>query len=206
MKRDHDYMKPKLKRRKLKSNFQKSSMDLVQITNNEKAEFRTWWHKKQNLICPLLKIEVPLNNVALDHKHKRKKDPVGPNGDGLIRGVVQLQANALEGKIINSFKRLGLDKFIELPALLRNIADYLENPPIPQKYIHPNEIKKEPVLSRQSFNQLVRLYHKKYPKRKELTYTYSRSKKHKPKPSQKLTKTLKQLYSEFNVKPKFYKG
>lgn len=178
---------------------------LIQIKQIEKTDFRITWHKKQKCICPILKIFVPYDKIALDHKHKRKKDPVGINGSGLIRGVVQIQANALEGKIINNFKRLGLEKHITIESYLRNLADYLEFPPIPQRYIHPNEIKKEPKISRQSFNQLEKVYSKKYPNRKKLKYNYTRSKKHKPKPNQKLTKTLKKLYAEFNIKPKFFK-
>ena len=178
---------------------------LIQIENKDKEDFRKKWHYKQNSICPLLKIKIPFDNIALDHKHKRKKDPVGPNGDGLIRGVLQMQANAMEGKIINSFKRLGLGKYIKLPDFLRNLADYLEDPPIPQKYIHPNEIPKKLILSRQSFNQLVKVYSKKYPNRKKLKYVYTKSKKRMPRPNQKLTKTLNKLYIEFDIKPKFFK-
>jgi len=168
---------------------------LIQIINKEKTDFRNEWHTKQNKICPLLKKEIPYDNIALDHKHKRKKDPVGPNGDGLIRGVVQMQANALEGKIINNFKRLGLEKYINIVAFLRNLADYLENPPIPQIYIHPNEIKRPRKLAKNWVKKINKMHKKKYPRRKNLTY---------PK-SKKLTKQLEMLSEEFNCEPIYLK-
>lgn len=175
-----------LKRRKKK---------LIQIKGKDLSTFRNRWHYKQNTICPILKVKVPFDKIALDHKHKRKRDPVGPGGDGLIRGVLQIQANALEGKIINNFKRLGLAKYIKLPDLLRNLADYLENPPIPQKYIHPSEEKKPPKLKKTSYNKVAKEFHKKYPSRKSLEY---------PK-SKKLTQPLKKLFKEFNIKPEYLK-
>ena len=176
----------KLQRRKKK---------LIQITQNEKTDFRIKWYKQQNGICPILKKKVSFDKVALDHKHKRKNDPVGPNGDGLCRGVIQMQANALEGKIINNFKRLGLEKHIDICSFLRNLADYLEHPPIPQIYIHPDEEKKPLKIKKNWFNKLNKLYQKKYPKRKALVY---------PK-SEKMTKHLKTLCYKFNLPPQYKK-
>jgi len=182
----------KLKRRKIKT---RHPDGLIQLKNKDKATFRERWHYKQNCICPLLKIEVPFDNIALDHKHKRKKDPVGPNGDGLIRGVLHMQANALEGKIINNFKRLGLAKYIELPDFLRNLADYLENPPIPQRYIHPSEQRKPRKIKKSWVNKVNKMYLAKYPTRKPLQY---------PK-SKKLTKVFQELCNEFKIKPEYLK-
>lgn len=166
------------------------------MTQNEKADFRIKWHRNQNGICPILKKEVPYDKIALDHKHKKKSDPAGPNGDGLCRGVVQMQANALEGKIINNFKRLGLEKHIDICSFLRNLADYLEQPPIPQIYIHPNEIKKQPGFKMTWFKKLNKQYREKYPKRKGL---------HCPK-SHKMTKQLWRASEEFDLPPEYKKG
>ncbi len=157
--------------------------------------FRKREHDKQNEICPILKIKVPFEDTVIDHKHKNKKDIIGVNGGGLIRGVIQRQANALEGKITNNFKRLGLNKYIKLPDFLRNLADYLENPPIKQIYIHPTEERKMGDLKKNSFKKINKLYQKKYPSRKELSY---------PK-SGKMTKNLRVVYKEFNIKPEFNK-
>lgn len=169
---------------------------LIQITSDDLPAFRKDWHTKQYGICPLLKCPVPYDKIAVDHKHKRKNDPVGPNGDGLIRGVIQMQANALEGKIINNFKRLGLEKFLPIHEYLRNLADYLEHPPIPQIYIHPDEaVKPFLKLSKRSFNTLRVKHNEKYPKRKSLVY-----------PKRKyITKDLEKLFHEFNIKPQFLK-
>ena len=169
---------------------------LIQITNNDKADFRTYWHKKQNSICPLLGVSVPFDNIALDHKHKRKSDPVGINGGGLIRGVVQMQANALEGKIINNFKRLGLEKHIDIVSYLRALADYLEHPPIPQIYIHPDEMKKPPKITKNWFKKLNKEYLLKYPKRKPLVFPGRN----------KMTNLLVLLSHEFDLPPVYKKG
>ena len=174
---------------------QRRKKTLIQIPQNEKADFRIKWHRKQNGICPILRKEVPYDKIALDHKHKRKGDPAGPNGDGLCRGVVQLQANALEGKIINNFKRLGLEKHIDICSFLRNLADYLEHPPIPQIYIHPNEEKKPPKIKKNWFNKLNKQYRVSYPNRKALEY---------PK-SEKMTKFLFTLCHEFGMQPQYRK-
>lgn len=168
---------------------------LVQLDLKDLGPFRTIWHSQQHEICPILKIKVPYDDVVIDHKHKRKKDPAGPNGDGLCRGVIQKQANALEGKIVNNFKRLGLKKYIDLPSFLRNLADYLENPPVEQVYIHPNEKPKLPKLKKNWVKKLNTVYLKKYPKRKSLKY---------PK-SKKLTKQLKELSEEFKIQPEYLK-
>ena len=169
---------------------------LLQIDQNDLADFRIKWHKKQKGICPILKQEIPYNKIAVDHKHKRKKDPIGVNGGGLIRGVVQIQANALEGKIINNFKRLGLEKFITLPEFLRNLADYLDHPPIPQIYIHPNEKEKILKIKKNWFNKINKQYQEKYPGKKPLKY---------PK-SGKMTKILHRVCHDLESKPEYKKG
>ena len=157
--------------------------------------FRNKHHEKQKFICPILKQKIPVDDVVVDHKHKNKNEPIGVDGKGLVRGVIQTQANALEGKISNNFSRYGLIKFISLPEYLRNLADYLENPPVKPIYIHPNEETKEKKLKKNSVKKLNKLYLEKYPNRKPLSY---------PK-SEKLTKNLRIIYKEFGLKPEFRK-
>lgn len=168
---------------------------LIQISNKELADFRIHWHRKQGGICPVLKKEVPYDKIALDHKHKKKGDLAGPNGDGLCRGVIQTQVNALEGKIINNFKRLGLEKHIDICSYLRNLADYLEQPPIPQIYIHPKEEKKPAKIKKNWFNKLNRAYREKWPNKKPLEF---------PK-SGKMTKFLYAQCHDLGMQPQYRK-
>ena len=91
--------------------------------------------------------------MVIDHKHKLKSNPAGPNGDGLVRGAINRHANIIEGKITNNWKRTGLEYTeADLPTFLRNLADYLENPPCEQVYIHPNERIKPCRLTKTCYN------------------------------------------------------
>lgn len=150
---------------------------LIQLTQVSAKELRLTLHLAQNEICPLLGIWIPPEDTALDHKHKRKSDPCGPNGDGLVRGVISFRANALEGKITNAWKRqFGFDETkhpISLPNFLRNLADYLENPPVEQIYIHPTEKLKRPKVNKNQFNLVKRYWKEMYPKRKYPTFPKS---------------------------------
>ena len=164
-------------------------MKLIQLKQNDLKPLKQKLHSAQNNICPLLKIKVPLDQMVVDHKHKLKANPAGPNGDGLVRGAIEFRANALEGKITNNWKRMGLGKYTDLPTYLRNLADYLENPPCEQKYIHPSEKPKVKKLGKRVFNKIAKLYAEEYPKRKELTY---------PK-SNKPTKQIKLLAEYYGI-------
>jgi len=164
-------------------------MKLIQLKQNDLKPLKQKLHSAQNNICPLLKIKVPLDQMVVDHKHKLKANPAGPNGDGLVRGAIDRFANALEGKITNNWKRMGLGKYTDLPTYLRNLADYLENPPCEQKYIHPSEKPKVKKLGKRVFNKIAKLYKEDNPKRKELVY---------PK-SNKPTKQIKLLAEHYNI-------
>jgi len=164
-------------------------MKLIQLKQNDLKPLKQKLHSAQNNICPLLKIKVPFDQMVVDHKHKLKANPAGPNGDGLVRGAIEFRANALEGKITNNWKRMGLGKYTDLPTYLRNLADYLENPPCEQKYIHPSEKPKVKKLGKRVFNKIAKLYAEEYPKRKELTY---------PK-SNKPTKQIKLLAEYYGI-------
>ena len=165
---------------------------LIQLTQASAKELRLKLHIEQNEICPLLGIYIPPEDTALDHKHKKKSDPCGPNGDGLVRGVISFRANSLEGKITNAWRRqFGFDESkhpISLPNFLRNLANYLENPPVEQIYVHPTEKLKRPKLNKNQFNLVKRYWKEMYPKRKYPTF---------PK-SGKLTEELKGYIEEAN--------
>jgi len=167
--------------------------NLIQLNQKDLKNLKRQLHTEQNNICPLLKKKVPLEQMVVDHKHKLKANPPGPNGDGLVRGAIEFRANALEGKISNNWKRYyGADETkhpITLPEYLRNLADYLENPPCEPKYIHPSEKPKVKKLGKRVFNKIAKLYKEEYPRRKELQY---------PK-SSKPTKQIKMLAERYNL-------
>jgi len=150
---------------------------LIQLNQKDIKSLKRKLHEAQNNICPLLNAEIPLDKMTLDHKHKLKANPAGPNGDGLVRGAIDFRANAMEGKISNNWKRyFGADESkhpITLPQYLRNLADYLENPPCEQIYIHPSEKPKPKKLGKRVFNKIAKLYKEEYPKRKPLEYPKS---------------------------------
>lgn len=162
-------------------------MEFNQLKNNELKEFREALTLKQNNICPILNAEMEPGTQVLDHQHKTKKEVMGVNGAGLIRGVLDFRANAWEGKVNNSFIRCGLHKVMDLPTALRNLADYLEQENLP--YIHPNEAPKVKKLMKRPFNKIKKLHDLKYPKRKGLMY---------PK-SGKPTKIIIELSKEFSI-------
>ena len=166
--------------------------------NKDLKEIRKMGHKLQDGFCPILKKVIPVEDMVVDHCHKGNAKNLGTTDAGLIRGVIQRQVNVIEGKITNSFIRYGLHKQeITLPEFLRNLADYLENPPlIKYMIVHPSEKQKPLKLSKNSFKRVQKEFKAKYPKKKIITY---------PK-SCKLTKTLEILFKEFNIEPEFLKG
>ena len=136
------------------------------ILEKQKISFlilKNYLHSKQNNICPLLNTSISLKDMALDHKHKLKSKDASLDNGGLVRGAIEFRANALEGKIVNGWTRLfGSDITkhpISLPNFLRNLANYLENPPCPQVYIHPNEkTDKRVKASKKDYNKIVKYW------------------------------------------------
>jgi len=145
---------------------------LIQIYWDELRELRHKQWTEQRGICPILEQAILFEDSVFDHKHITRKEieegKVGEDGKGLLRGVLHDQANVMEGKIARLYKRYGLNKFIALPELLRNIADYLENPPMPQKYIHPNEKPKAKKLGKRDYNRVKKYYLEMHPRRRKI--------------------------------------
>ena len=168
---------------------------MIQLESKEIKSLKEKWHKEQNNICPLLKQEFPLDKMVLDHQHKLKAELPDETGKGLCRGAIQFQANALEGKFTNAFKRLGLDKYIDMVDFLRNLADYLEHNKIHEgeHYIHPTEKPRKPILMKSSYNKLVKAIDGK---QKVPDYKQKRG---------NLTKALEKLFEKYGVEPEFKK-
>ena len=135
------------------------------LTSASAKELREQTHIEQDFICPILKLKFDQSEMTLDHKHKRKADPVGPNGDGLCRGVIHTTANALEGRILKDFMRTGVSKYISISDYLRNLAEYLETPPLPQIYVHQTEKLKTPLMNKNDYNRIKKYWKFTHPKK-----------------------------------------
>ena len=148
----------------------KRGKKLIQLVSSKKKkdEFRKKYWKKQNEKCAILKQRIDLKEAVVDHCHKLKKQKPGPNGRGLVRGILHFQVNSLEGVIVKKYKRYGVDKLIPLPEFLRNLASYLECPPIPQKYIHWTEKPKAPILKKSDYNRIRKYYFLIHPRAKKI--------------------------------------
>ncbi len=168
---------------------------MIQLEQKEIKQLKEKWHNEQNGICPLLNLEFDLDKMVLDHQHKLKAELPDETGKGLCRGAIQFQANALEGKFTNAFKRLGLEKYISMPDFLRNLADYLEHNKIQEGelYIHPTEKPRKPILMKSSYNKLVKEINGK-----QKVPPYANK--------QKLTKTLERLFEKYELEPEFKKN
>ena len=137
----------------------------VLLTSASAKILREKTHEEQGFICPILKKEFPQSEMTLDHKHKKKNDPVGANGDGLCRGVIHNVVNSLEGRILKDFMRTGVHKYISITDYLRNLADYLENPPMEQIYVHHTEKLKTPAMNKNDYNKIKKYWKFTHPKK-----------------------------------------
>jgi hypothetical protein len=146
---------------------------LTQVEQKNLKKLREEQLLKQGNKCPLLKCDLPLDKSVVDHKHKLKAELPSLDGKGLIRGIIDFRANSVEGKISNAWKRyFGADETkhpISLPNFLRNLADYLENPPLDYlKLIHPKEKIKEEIFRKSEYNKIRKYYTKLFPGRTKI--------------------------------------
>jgi hypothetical protein len=169
---------------------------MKQLKQSDIKVIREQWHEEQDNICPILKQTVDLSDVCLDHQHKLKSEDPDETGKGLCRGVIHFQANAWEGKVLSSFKRVGLDKMINIVDALRNLADYLEHNKIHEgeHYIHPSEAPKKPTLTKRCHNKLVKAVNGK---QKVPPYIDKKG---------NLTKPLERLFEKYNIEIEYKKS
>lgn len=147
------------------------SGELIQIELKDKKDFRLKWFNKQKGICPIIQKEMPFEKSSIDHKHKLKSDAIGgKDRSGLVRGILYFPANAWEGKVVNSFKRMGLSKYTDIVSALRALANYLEKPPIPPLYVYPGEQPKleKKLLGKRIYTKIRKHYFKVYPKKRKI--------------------------------------
>jgi len=177
-----------------------TNMAYIELKTKDIKILKEKLHKQNEGICPLLGVQVPPEQMALDHIHKLKSEDYADD-KGTIRNAIEFRANALEGKITNNWKRYyGADTskhLTDLPTFLRNLADYLEAGAYTEDgdfYIHPSEVPKLPKVKKSSYNKMIKLFKIKYPKKKVPPY---------PK-SKKLTKLMDKLFTEFDITDFYY--
>ncbi len=136
----------------------------IQLNSDTARILRKELYDEANGICPVLKMAVPFDKTVLDHKHKRKADPIGPNGDGLVRGLLDYRVNSMEGIVLKKFKKSGLYGIIDFRDLLYALADYLKQPLCPQIYIYPSEKPKASIMTKPMYNQIVKYWKKMFPR------------------------------------------
>jgi len=174
----------------------------VQLNAKSLKELREKWAKEQDYICPILEI-YSKDEFSGDHCHSSKRDNTFTDYEGgCLRGCINFKANSFEGKVSNAYIRMGLRDIIDLPSLLRNLANYYEENRLHTEdtlYIHPSEKPKEPILTKTSYNNL---------KKAILEGNFTKDMKKLPKyrdKKQKLTKTLEQLFKKYNIEITYYK-
>lgn len=143
-------------------------MDLIYLSSgNPLRDFRKEQYDKQGGICPILKKHVPFEDTVVDHLHGKKNDLAGVNNAHMVRGIIHNGCNAADGAMLSIYKRRGLAKIISFPEYLRNLADYLDNPPlIGTGYVHPHGKPKRATIGKREFNRLNKYWPKMYSKRK----------------------------------------
>ena len=176
-------------------------MEFIEMKQKDIKPLKEKLWEINNRKCPVLGIEIPIDKMVLDHNHKRNDEEYSID-KGTIRESLEFRVNAVLGKLENSLKRTGLikEEYFNLSLFLRNAADYFEKSAYIDEgkvYIHPNEVKKEPKLSKKNYNKVKKLYDSEefIPKRK--------NSKKKPIPeypiSGKPTKFLRELFLKYNI-------
>lgn len=162
--------------------------ELKQLKNSEVSEVRNQILEEQNGCCALCGVEISeRTGVSLDHQHKLKSNPVGPDGDGLIRGVLCRSCNVWEGRLWNNTSRYRQPESVQdrIDMLEELIAYYKMGT---HDLIHPSEKPKENKVSKRNYNKLKKEYtgKKKFPE-------YPKS--------GKLTLGLQVLFEEYGIAP-----
>ena len=162
-------------------------MNMIQMEHKELKPYRESKVEELKHICPICKNKRELHQFVVDHQHKTKVEVNGIAGAGLIRGVICFKCNSTEGKMLNRFKRSGLNGEIDFITFLREMANYLEQDTT--NIIHPTEKPKIKKLMKRPFNKIKKLHDEEYPKRKSLEY---------PK-SGKATVLIKELSERYDI-------
>jgi hypothetical protein len=162
--------------------------ELTQLKSSDISKVRSEILEDQHGKCALCNVEITdSTGYSLDHQHKLKSEPCGPDGAGLIRGVLCRACNVLEGKIWNNTQRYMQPKNVQDRIdILLDLVEYYKKGAYP--LVHPTEAVREPKVSKRNYNKLMKGYtgKKKFPE-------YPKS--------SKLTKSLSALFEEYGISP-----
>lgn len=164
--------------------------DYRRLKSSEIKEFKLELLQKQGNVDAITHKPLLPENSVLDHQHRlNKSQPIGEDGAGLIRGVLDNNVNMCEGKIFNAMRRYcGIKTTDERIEFLQQLIEYYKSGTL--DVVHPSEKLPTPKVSKKNYNKLKKEFAKKYTK-KFPEY---------PK-SGKLTKDLDKYFKEFNIEP-----
>lgn len=120
-------------------------MNITHLKQSQIKEFREKLYNLNNQSCPILKQPLSKERAVLDHIHKQRQTDDITESSGVIRNTIDKDVNLFLGKIENGYKRYirnNTKNNIELPDLLRNIADYIEKGSYKENntvFSHPSE-------------------------------------------------------------------
>ena len=147
--------------------------NIIYTNQKETQEIKKKLYELNGGVCPLLNKMMPLDKMVADHQHKLKSESCSKweeGGKGLIRGAVEFRANSIEGKITNAWKRYGMDKDgYDLPTFLRNLADYLEEPPakkLDKCYAYYTEKPKRAKVKISEYKRVAKYYLELHPRKR----------------------------------------
>lgn len=110
---------------------------------------------------------------SLDHQHMLKRETIGEDGAGLVRGVLCRACNVWEGKIWNNTGRYRQPENVQdRIEMLEKLIEYYKKDNY--QLIHPSEKPKEQTASKRNYNKLKKEYDGRakfpeYPKSGKLT-------------------------------------
>lgn len=167
---------------------------MKQLKQKDIKQVREELLKKNNYICPILKIPLDPKDAALDHSHQDSE--VSETKEGQIRSTIHKYANSLEGVMRSRYRRSGVSQWISFEEFLLNLYNYLMEYREPM--LHPSHAPKPRKLKKSSYNKLVKEI-------KECNQYLKKPIKIPPYPkSKRLTKRLKELYEQFGIYPEYY--
>lgn len=137
-------------------------MNYIQLKTSDIKTIKRELLEKQGFKDAITGKDLDEEHSVLDHQHKlRKTQPIGEDGAGLVRGVLDRQVNVAEGKICNALRRYcGICTVQERIDFLEKLIYYYRMNKT--SYIHPSEKPSEPRVSKRLYNQKKKLYETKF--------------------------------------------
>ena len=165
-----------------------------QLNQKDIKQYREEILDRQDGICPLTNTKIKEGEACLDHAHEDSL--YSDTKKGQIRGVLNKNANVLEGTMRSRFKRSGISNLITFEEFLLNLYNYLMYSKHP--LLHPSNKPRSKKLQKRSYQELKKEIDKanKYLNRPIKMPEYPKS--------GRLTKRLSELFKQFGLIPKFY--